>query len=206
VAASPRTLFLYFADECHVAPAKDMVPHKFLMELDKYRNVIQLLISATPWNMMTRDSSVPKRHVVVHPHAGSNVEHSLSKDEFVLVSSCSADDVDQGFVSGYVEGRLPEGEKRIPLSCLDPEELHIISWHHRARCKLHPSVREGEVVVVEDRLDESIVKVRGPDGKVSQIPIAALESECAKHMPISRTIRAEALVLVSSVLIHLHFR
>jgi hypothetical protein len=63
VKARPHTLFLMIADECHWG-AISKKPHDVMIndpELNAAENVIVLLVSATPYCLLTLDSRLPEK-------------------------------------------------------------------------------------------------------------------------------------------------
>lgn len=63
VKAKPHTLFLMIADECHWG-ANWKAPHDTYIndpELNAAENVIVLLVSATPYCLLTLDSRLPEK-------------------------------------------------------------------------------------------------------------------------------------------------
>lgn len=183
VQKNPRTLFIYFADECHVQAGKGMVPHEFFMRLENQPNVVQLLISATPWNAMTRDSTIPHRHIVMETWApeqhDDNQFHSLEEMEIVLITNSRPEEkAGVWYWQGMREKHLDLGIKWIRIDCLDAEELHIITWNHKSR-------RNGskEVITIEKRLEAGF-EVRLPSGQTQMVQKSFFSSNIAEHMPI----------------------
>lgn len=167
-------------------PAQGMVPDRFFQALAGCPNVIQLLISATPWNAITKDSAIPQRHVVsCNYDAESPNQHSLSAGEIVLIEKGVGE-----MWEGYVEGRFGEGKKLIKASCLDPEELHVISWDHRTRCaESFEGVNKGEVLKIEQRTDDDAFDVRNESGAlIRKVKMSQLQSALAQYMNITRTL------------------
>lgn len=70
-----KRLFITIADECHWGPVQGKVHDKMLNDytispdadddLLQQENYIALLVSATPYNVLTEDSHLPERYLVV---------------------------------------------------------------------------------------------------------------------------------------------
>ncbi|KAL9644082.1 hypothetical protein ABK040_005548 [Willaertia magna] len=90
------TLFVVVADECHYAITKEKAHDKIVNDsenngsiLKEADNLFVLLVSATPYNVLSIDSNIPERYIVKNDlrclEDSSNNEITISKDTIITV-------------------------------------------------------------------------------------------------------------------------
>jgi len=103
IRSSPTRLFITIADECHWGPIAcqahdkmvndytDSNPDVVQQDLLECKNHIVLLVSATPFNVLTQNSRLPEKYVVSKPAIADNAKFQrlqmqdvVAKDRSVL--------------------------------------------------------------------------------------------------------------------------
>lgn len=108
------TLFLIVADEAHWGITNSNSLNtvgsndRFINVWDdeKYSNVIVLLVSATPWNLLTANSRIPETFIAMHKQSG----------EIVAVNE------------GQLHHLLDQSGKDVTNDVGPKKELHVIQW------------------------------------------------------------------------------
>ncbi len=97
VERSKKTLFMLIADECHWGALKDSPHDKYVNDEDltKAHNVMVILVSATPYCLLTRDSRIPETYQPgrsvpgeVHPLARQISVHPLGTENINMDEFC----------------------------------------------------------------------------------------------------------------------
>lgn len=131
----PTTLFIIFVDECHTSFESGSVASKFLSKLNELQklngNIVEIFISATGWNNISKTSRIPARFRVERNSVAVAGAHTLQEGATVFVSNIGKSEW-RGFLEDNLHLESQPVEKRINPACLSGDELNIVSWFPRA--------------------------------------------------------------------------
>eukprot|EP00966_Prymnesium_polylepis_P329199 7384943-Prymnesium_polylepis.1 len=127
VEKNPRTLFIIIADECHWGVLQDKPHDRYVNDpsLCKAENVVVLLVSATPYCLLTADSRLPEKKVSVGEQQLD--VHCCSWQDVVVRQRRFVNDDDVEWLEAELRGRSTEPQsinlvERLK-ACSDPAGL-----------------------------------------------------------------------------------